>query len=161
MTSAADVPAHAHVLSNGKRDITLDELARTQPGLDRLMAELGPRMHRLYYSGLVGNWPAAAYFYKSTVKQLQLCGWSRPKYADAIDRYVADDCVPVSAAIAAADRDAFVAAYQRMVDRANDYHRAFGKGFLVWKTPGHPPEDLDLSPVAPDPGEATDTRTDA
>ena len=142
-----DVPAHQHTVSNGKREVTLEELAHTQPGLDRLMAELGPRMHRLYYSGLVGNWPAAAYFYRSTVKQLRLCAWSRPKYADAIERYIVEDCAPVSAAIDDSHRDSFLAAYQRMVDRSNDYHRAFGKGFLVWKTPGHPPEDLDLEPT--------------
>ncbi|MCU1676753.1 MAG: hypothetical protein JWM93_1511 [Frankiales bacterium] len=143
----SDVPEHQHTVSNGKRDITLDELAQTQPGLDRLMAELGPRMHRLYYSGLVGNWEAAAYFYRSAVKQLQLCAWSRPKYADAIGRYVAEDCAPVSAAIEGAHRDEFLASYQRMVDRANDYHRAFSYGFIVWKTPAHPPEDLDLEPT--------------
>lgn len=142
------VPEHEHVLTNGKREITLAELALTQPGLDRLMAEVGPRVHRLYYSGLVGNWEAAAYFYKSAVKQLRLCAWSRPKYADAIERYVTEDCSAVSAAITAEDRDAFLSSYQRMVDRANAYHRAFGKGFLVWKTPAHPPEDLDLEPTA-------------
>jgi len=142
-----EVPPHSHTVSNGKRDVTLEELALMQPGLDRMMAELGQRMHRLYYSGLVGNWPAAAYFYRSTVKQLRLCGWSRPKYADAIERYVVDDCGPVAAAIEEKHRDSFLAAYQRMVDRANDYHDAFGYGFLVWKTPGHPPEDLDLEPT--------------
>jgi len=143
----SDVAPHQHVVSNGKRDVSLEDIARTQPGLDRLMAELGPRMHRLYYAGLVGNWPAAAYFYRSTVKQLQLCAWSRPKYAEAITRYVDEDCTPVEGAISAENREAFMASYQRMVDRANHYHRAFGKGFLVWKTPAHPPDDLDLEPT--------------
>jgi hypothetical protein len=144
----SEVPDHQHTVSNGKRDITLDELARSQPGLDRLMAEIGPRMHRLYYSGLVGNWAAARYFHRSTVKQLQLCAWSRPKYAEAIGRFVDEECSHVAAAIDGRDRDAFVAAYERMLDKANDYHRSFGYGFLVWKTPAHPPEDLDLEPVA-------------
>jgi hypothetical protein len=148
-----DVPQHQHTVSNGKRDVTLDELATTQPGLDRLMAEIGPRMHRLYYSGLAGNWPAAAYFYRSTVKQLRLAAWSRPKYAESIERYVTDDCAPVAAAIKDRDRDSFLAAYQRMVDRANAYHDTFGYGFLVWKTPDHPPEDLDLMPATPSPAE--------
>src|ERR1700710_748780 len=105
-----EVPPHSHSVSNGKRDVTLEELALMQPGLDRMMAELGQRMHRLYYSGVVGNWPAAAYFYRSTVKQLRLCGWSRPKYADAIERYVVDDCAPVAAAIEEKHRDSFLAA---------------------------------------------------
>jgi len=37
-------PTHTHIVNNGKRDLTIDELATTQPGLDRLMAEVGPRM---------------------------------------------------------------------------------------------------------------------
>ena len=139
---------HSHVVHNGKRELTLDELATMQPGMDRLMAEVGPRMHRLYYAGLVGNWEAARYYFRSTVKQLNLCAWSRPKYADAIARYVDEDCAAVSDAITARDRDGFVSAYKAMVDRANTYHRSFGYGFLVWKTPAHPPEDLDLEPVS-------------
>jgi len=63
---------HIHLVNNGKRDLTLDELARMQPGMDRLMAEVGPRVHRMYYAAKAGNWPLAAYFSKSVVKQLQL-----------------------------------------------------------------------------------------
>ena len=35
---------HTHVVSNGKRELTIDELARQQPGMDRLMAEVEPEM---------------------------------------------------------------------------------------------------------------------
>ena len=53
---AAD--GHTHVVNNGKRDLTLDELALMQPGMDRLMAEVGARTHRLYYAAQVGVRPA-------------------------------------------------------------------------------------------------------
>ena len=53
---------HTHVVNNGKRDLTLDELARQQPGMDRLMAEVGPRVHRMHYAAKAGNWPLASYF---------------------------------------------------------------------------------------------------
>jgi hypothetical protein len=49
-----------------------------QPGMDRLMAEVGPRMHRLYYAASAGNWRLATYFYNSVVKQLKLSAFSRP-----------------------------------------------------------------------------------
>lgn len=137
---------HTHVVHNGKRELTIDELARQSPGLDRLMAEVGPRMHRLFYAGQAGNWEAAAYFYRSTVKQLAACAQSRPKYEPAISRYVEQDCRPVQDVIEARDADGFPAAYARMVARANDYHDAFGKGFLVWRCPSAPPDDLDFSP---------------
>ena len=83
-----ETPPHTHVVNNGKRELTLDELAVTQPGLDRLMAELGPRMHRLYFAGSAGNWRLAEYYFRSVVKQLNLCAFSRPKYADAINAYL-------------------------------------------------------------------------
>lgn len=136
---------HTHVVSNGKRQLTLAELATSQPGMDRLMAELGPRVHRLCYAGRAGNWRLAEYFFRSVVKQLRLCAFSRPRYAAQIEAYLREDCAPVRAAIRAADTAAFEAAYQAMVDRANHYHEVFGKPYLRWVTPPAPPDDLDLT----------------
>ena len=94
---------HTHLVNNGKRDLTIDELAKQQPGMDRLMAEVGPRVHRMYYAAQVGNWPLAAYFCKSVVKQLKLSVESRPKYDPEMTDYLRDDYGPVSAAIKAQD----------------------------------------------------------
>ena len=136
---------HTHVVNNGKRDLTLDELARQQPGMDRLMAEVGPRVHRMYYAAKAGNWPLAAYFCKSVVKQLQLSVESRPKYDPEMTDYLREDYAPVSAAIKAQDAQAFETAYAHMVERANALHGVFGKPFIVWVTPSQPPDDLDLT----------------
>lgn len=144
MTDLPVAGDHTHVVSNGKTDLTLETLARQQPGMDRLMAELGPRVHRLAHAGWVRNWPLAAYFYKSMVKQLRLCVASRPKYDPQMTAYVDEDCAPVLAAIKAGDGAAFDVAYERLVVRANDYHVEFGKPFLMWQTPMEPPSDLDL-----------------
>jgi hypothetical protein len=144
-TPPVDQPGHTHVVYNGKRDLTIDELAATQPGLDRLMAELGPRMHRLYFAGAAGNWRLAEYFYKSVIKQLKLCAFSRPKYEDPINSYLADDCVAVLQAIRDGDTVAFESAYAAMVERANHYHDEFGKPYLHWVCPAIPPHDIDFS----------------
>jgi hypothetical protein len=143
--SETAVPAHEHVVNNGKRELSLDQLAATQPGLDRLMAEVGPRMHRLYFAGRAGNWPLAQYFFRSVVKQLSLCAFSRPKYETAINAYIADECEPLRLAIKNADADAFDSAYAAMVTRANGYHDEFAKPFLHWVCPASPPDDLDLT----------------
>ena len=135
---------HIHLVNNGKRDLTLDELARQQPGMDRLMAEVGPRVHRMYFAATAGNWQLAAYFCKSVVKQLKLSVESRPKYDPEMTDYLREDYAPVSAAIKAEDAAAFEAAYQHMVQRANDLHGVFGKPYIGWKTPTQPPDDLDL-----------------
>jgi hypothetical protein len=136
---------HTHLVNNGKRDLTLDELATMQPGMDRLMAEVGPRVHRMYYAAKAGNWPLASYFCKSVVKQLKLSVESRPKYDPEMSDYLTDDYAPVSAAIKAQDVDAFESAYNRMIDRANELHVFFGKPFIAWVTPAAPPDDLDLT----------------
>jgi hypothetical protein len=136
---------HTHVVNNGKRDLTLDELALMQPGMDRLMAELGPRMHRMYYAGKAGNWRLADYFYKSVVKQLRLCATSRPKYAPEMTAYLDEDCPAVRDAIKNRDGAAFESAYRHMVDRGNHYHDRFGKPYIKWVTPATPPDDLDLT----------------
>ena len=135
---------HEHIVNNGKRDLTLDELARMQPGMDRLMAEVGPRLHRCYYAARAGNWPLAAYFSKSAVKQLALSAESRPKYEPEMTAYLRDDYAPVTAAIKAQDLAAFESAWTHMVDRANVLHGFFGKPYIGWQTPANPPEDLDL-----------------
>ena len=145
MSSKDGTTDHTHVVHNGKRELTLDELALMQPGMDRLMAEVGPRTHRLYYAGKAGNWRLADYFYRSVVKQLRLCATSRPKYDADMTAYIDVDCTPVRNAIRDRNPDAFEAAYQHMVDRANHYHEVFGKPYIKWVTPAAPPDDLDLS----------------
>jgi hypothetical protein len=132
-------------VNNGKRDLTLNELARMQPGMDRLMAEVGPRLHRCYHAAKAGNWPLAAYFSKSAVKQLALSAESRPKYEPEMSAYLQVDYAPVTAAIKAQDLAAFETAWTHMVDRANVLHGFFGKPYIGWKTPENPPDDLDLT----------------
>ena len=136
---------HTHVVSNGKRELTLDELALMQPGMDRLMAEVGPRAHRLYYAATAGNWRLADYFFRSLVKQLKLCATSRPKYDVDMTAFLDEDCMPVRDAIRDRDGERFESAYHQMVDRANHYHGVFGKPYIKWVTPASPPEDLDLT----------------
>jgi len=144
MTGPDGAQDHTHVVHNGKRELTIDELARMQPGMDRLMAEVGPRLHRCWHAALAGNWPLAAYFGKSAAKQLALSAESRPKYEPEMTAYLRDDFAPVTAAIKAQDLVALQAAWPVMVDRANALHGVFGKPYIGWRTPEQPPEDLDL-----------------
>lgn len=136
---------HTHVVNNGKRDLSIDELALMQPGMDRLMAEVGTRTHRLYYAGQARNWRLAEYFYRSIIKQLRLCATSRPKYAEEMERYLSVDCIPVRDAIKNGDAAAFATAYERMIERANELHGVFGKPWIRWVTPATAPEEFDFT----------------
>jgi hypothetical protein len=134
------------VVDNGKRSMTLTELARSQPGMDRLMAEIAERARALYWAGRLGNWPAAGYFCRTLGKQLRASAFSRPKYAEAMEEFLDADYGPVRDAIASHDQAAFDAAWAHLVERVNHWHEHFGKGFLVYRTPDAPPPDLDLTP---------------
>ena len=136
---------HTHVVHNGKRALNIDELAAMQPGMDRLMAEVGTRTHRLYYAAQARNWRLADYFYRGVVKQLKLCATSRPKYAEEMDTFLVRESLPVRDAIKAGDLDAFDAAYERWIERANELHGVFGKGWIRWVTPKSAPEEFDFS----------------
>jgi hypothetical protein len=79
-------------------------------------------------------------------KLFRLCTITRPKYTDDIDEYLRADVEPLLAAIAAADLEAFERAVSEAVDAANEFHRRWDKGFIVWKLPDTAPPDLDLTP---------------
>jgi hypothetical protein len=134
------------LVDNGKRTMTLNELARSQPGMDRQMAEIAERARRLYWAATLGNWPAAGYFCRTLTKHLKESAFSRPKYADAMEEFLDADYAPLRDAIAVKDAEAFRAAWDHLVARVNHWHREFGKGYLVYRTPDTPPPDLDLRP---------------
>ena len=133
------------LVDNGKRTMTLNELARLTPGMDQLMVEIAERARRLYFAANAGNWPAAAYFTRTLTKHLKQSAFSRPKYAEAMETFVADDCAPLREAVANRDAAAFEVAWAAIVERINHWHREFGVGYLVYRTPDTPPHDLDLS----------------
>ena len=134
------------LVNNGKRLMTLDELARTTPGMDKLMVEIGYRAGCLYHSAKAGNWPLADYFCRTLSKHLDQSAFVRPKYAESMATFLEEDFTPIRKAIKVESVEAFEAAWSALVDRVNHYHDEFGKDYIVWKTPEFPPPDLDLTP---------------
>ena len=134
-------------VDNGKRTMTLNELARLQPGMDQLMVEIAERARRLYFAASAGNWPAAGYFWRTLTKHLRQSAFSRPKYAEAMETFVENDCAPLRDAIGNRDAERFEAAWHALVERINHWHHEFGVGYLVYRTPDAPPPDLDLRPA--------------
>jgi len=142
-TDGSDEPI---LVNNGARSLTLDELGRSQPGMGRLMPEVGYRIWRLWYAAEVGNWDLARYQLEEGVAVMELSAFVRPKYGRAMASFLGTECDAVKMAIEARDWAGFAAAYDRMVERANQYHGQFNKGFIRWKRPETPPPDLDLTP---------------
>ena len=84
---------------SGKKDMAIDEIAMIQPGLGRLMPEIGHRTWKLYYAAHALNWPNALYQWKETKKLFEIGAYTRPKHEDAIEEYLRDSWAPLEVAI--------------------------------------------------------------
>ncbi len=126
--------------------LELEALTSLQPGFARLMPEIGTRMWKAYHAGRAQNWELATWQLKEMRKLFRLGTVTRPKYEANVEAYIDEDLAPLFAACSAGDLAAFEQAFHEAVDAANEYHRRWNKGFLVWKVPLTPPEDLVLKP---------------
>jgi hypothetical protein len=131
---------------SGKNSMTLEDMATIQPGLARLMPEVGVRTWKLFYAAKEHNWPMAKFQYKEIVGLMELGAFMRPKHADALNQFIEENWKPLEAAIVAKDFSAFEDAFHKAIDAANAYHELKEKPYIRWQLPSMPPPDLDLSP---------------
>ena len=134
------------VFWSGKKDMAIDEIAMIQPGLGRLMPEIGQRTWKLYYAARALNWPNALYQWKETKKLFEIGAYTRPKHEDSIEEYLRDSWAPLEVAIKDENWEAFRKAFDESVDAANAWHVKKEKPYIRWKLPDEPPPDLDLEP---------------
>lgn len=137
---------HTHVASNGKVQLTLDELAAMQPGMARLMVEVADRMWKCYHAGQARNRPLARYELSEAVKVMKIAATVRPRYAESMRSFLDGEIASLRAVIEGERWEALEEAFSSVVGAANGYHEQYGKGFLVWKVPEDEPRHLDLRP---------------
>jgi hypothetical protein len=142
----ADVPEHDHKIDTGKSVLNLEELGHVQPGLARIMPEVGVRIWKCFYAGKAKNKPLARFQLKEAVNLMEIGVLLRPKYTDNMYKFIEEQVEVVKQAIEAEDWDKFETAFHEMVDQANAYHELYEKEFLRWKIPEAPPPDLDMTP---------------
>ena len=130
----------------GKKSLTIEDIATVQPGLARIMPEIGARTWKLYYAAKAGNWPMAKFQWKETKGLFELGGFMRPKHEESINKYLEEDWSQLEGPIKNEDFAAFEKAFEHCVDMANAYHELKDKPYLRWKLPDTPPPDLDLTP---------------
>lgn len=130
----------------GKKSLTIEDIATVQPGLARIMPEIGARTWKLYYAAKAGNWPMAKFQWKETKGLFELGAFMRPKHEEAINKYLDEDWSKLEAPIKNEDFASFAQAFEHCVDMANAYHELKDKPYLRWKLPDAPPPDLDLTP---------------
>jgi hypothetical protein len=130
----------------GHREMTLEDVASIQPGLGRIMPEVGTRTWKLYYAAKARHWALAKFQAKEIVGLLELGSITRPKYEDNLNQFLEENWKPVQEAIAKEDFGAFETAYHKAVEAGNAFHELRDKPYIKWKLPDVPPPDLDLTP---------------
>ena len=131
---------------SGKNSMSIEDMAMIQPGLARIMPEVGDRTWKLFYAAKEANWPMAKFQYKEIKGLMELGAFMRPKHEAALNQYMAENWKPLEDAIANKDFPAFEKAFHAAVDAANAYHELKEKPYIYWKLPAEPPPDLDLRP---------------
>lgn len=126
--------------------LELEELTSLQPGLARLMPEVGDRFWKCFYAAQAANWPLASWQLRELRKLLRLGEVTRPKYTGDLEDFIHNDVEPLLAALDERDLPCFERLFREAVEAANDLHRRWDKPWIVWKLPDHPPPDLDLTP---------------
>ncbi len=144
--SEETIPGSRVVATTTHGPLSVDAIAETQPGMARLMDELAHRYWVLYYAAKGGNWDLARYMERESEKLLATMGIVRPKYATDLKLFVEENMKRLAEAIEAKDWPAFEDAYHRGVASSDAYHAKYGKGFIRFRLPGHPPEWFDLGP---------------
>lgn len=126
-------------------ELTLDQLAEVQPGMARLMKEIGERYHILYYAARGGNWMLAAHEL-SQVMALQRTGATlRPRFADDLNTFIKEYLNPIMDAIRARDWNRFEEAYKTGIEGSYRFHEKYGYGHIRYVLPKNPPEFYDLT----------------
>jgi len=139
----------AGATASGGHEMTAAEVFALQPGLARLMPEIGDRFWKCYYAAHAGNWELASWQMREMKKLFRLARVTRPKYVEDIDEYLNDVVGPLTAALDQHDFAGFDHNYRAAITSANDYHDKWKKGYIVWKLPDMPPPGLDLTPHPP------------
>lgn len=126
-------------------ELTLEQLAEVQPGLARLMKEIGDRFHVLYHAAKERNWKLAEHEQKVTISILRVGATLRPKYHQDITSFIQSHLHPLGDCIKAKDWERFEQTYRNAIDETNKLHEKYGYGFIHYKLSKTPPDYYDLS----------------
>ena len=130
----------------GHRQMSLEDVATIQPGLGRIMPEIGARTWKLYYAAKAENWPLATFQAKEIKGLMELGAFTRPKHEEALNEFMEENWKAVQDAVNKKDFAAFESAFHKAIEATNAYHELKDKPYIVWKLPDTPPPDLELKP---------------
>lgn len=128
-------------------ELSLDQLVELQPGLGRLMPEIGRRYWVLFHAARNGNWPLAGYQLRQVAHLMRTGATTRPKMAKHLAAFQQGTLDALAGAIEAKDWAAFEKLYHEGIASANRFHEVTNHPEIRWRLPEDPPADLDLGPL--------------
>jgi hypothetical protein len=135
------------IKGRGKKvELTLDQLVDLQPGLGRLMPEVGRRYWILYYAARGGNWELARLQWRQIRNLFRIGATTRTHMSKHLEAFQRGGMQNIEESLQARDWQAFDRTYRKGIESANRSHEAAGRPEIRWQLPGTPPEELDLRP---------------
>ena len=110
------------VIKTKHGELTIDQLAEVQPGMARLMKEIGERYHILYYAAKGGNWMLAAHQVSQVTNLMKVGSTLRPKFNEDLNNFIKEYLNPIMDAIRARDWKMFEEVYRKGIDGSNKFH---------------------------------------
>jgi hypothetical protein len=132
-------------------ELDMDQLVELQPGLGRLMPEVGRRYWILYYAAQGGNWELAHYQWRGLQTLFGMGATLRPKMAKHLQSFQASTMQDLERALENRSWPEFERAFHEGIKLANRLHVATNHPEIRWKLPAEPPLDLDVGPAPSDP----------
>ena len=128
-------------------EISLDQLAEIQPGMAKLMKEVGERFSETYFAAKGGNWKLAAYHLNQVRNAFRITKVTRPKFTDDLNAYDSEYLAPIFKAIQAKDWDSFEKGFQSGVEGSDFYHDKTGHPYIRYVLPPESRSALHLGPT--------------
>lgn len=109
-----------------------------------LMRVMSQRYHVMYHAAKANNWELATYQLRRVRKALSTAKVTRPKYGDAIERFILDFIEPLDKAVRGRDWLRFDSVAQASVAASDAYHDDWGYGYIRYRIPEAPPLGYDV-----------------
>ena len=126
-------------------ELTLEQLAEVQPGVARLMKEIGERFDVLYHAAKAGCWRLAQHELSVVISMFKTGATLRPKYSKDFASFAESSLHSIGESIKSKDWKRFEAAFNKSVEESNKFHEKYEYGFIRYVVSKNPPENLNLT----------------
>lgn len=120
-------------------NLTLDQLAELQPGMSELMIAMANRYHVMFYAAMDGNYDLARFQLRGIRKILRHATMTRPKYAEALERFSSEYLDAIEKAMVARAPERVEATIKASILAGDVFHKEWGYPYIRYRIPSTRP----------------------